>query len=47
VKGGDWQEEQIIGADVVKAGGGQVQRIPFVKGYSTSDIIKKIVHLYT
>jgi len=47
VKGGDWQEEQIIGADVVKAGGGEVQRIPFVKGYSTSDIIKKIVQRYT
>ena len=47
VKGGDWQEEQIIGADVVKANGGEVQRIPFVKGYSTSDIIKKIVQRYT
>ena len=46
VKGGDWQEDQIIGADEVKAGGGEVQRIPFVKGYSTSDIIKKIVQLY-
>jgi rfaE bifunctional protein nucleotidyltransferase chain/domain len=46
VKGGDWQEDQIIGADVVKAGGGEVRRIPFVKGYSTSDIIKKIVQLY-
>ncbi len=47
VKGGDWQEDQIIGADVVKAGAGEVQRIPFVKGYSTSDIINKIVQLYT
>ena len=46
VKGADWAEEDIIGADVVKAGGGEVQRIPFVKGYSTSDIIKKIVQLY-
>ena len=46
VKGGDWQGNQIIGADVVKAHGGQVQRIPFVAGYSTSDIIKKIVRRY-
>ena len=46
VKGGDWKENQIIGADVVKAHGGQVQRIPFVTGYSTSDIIKKIVRRY-
>jgi D-glycero-beta-D-manno-heptose 1-phosphate adenylyltransferase len=46
-KGGDWQEEQIIGADVVKAGGGEVRRIPFVTGYSTTDIIDKIVRRYT
>jgi len=42
VKGGDWKEEDIIGADVVKAAGGQVRSIPFIKGYSTSDIIKRI-----
>jgi len=46
VKGGDWREDQIIGADVVKAGGGEVRRIPFVNGYSTSDVIKTIVHRY-
>lgn len=42
VKGGDWQEEEIIGAEVVKGAGGEVRRIPFVSGYSSSDIIKKI-----
>ncbi len=47
VKGGDWQENQIIGADEIKAGGGQVRRIPFVTGYSTTDIIEKIVRRYT
>jgi D-glycero-beta-D-manno-heptose 1-phosphate adenylyltransferase len=47
VKGGDWQEDRIIGADVVKAGGGQVRSIPFVTGYSTTDIIDKIVRRYT
>ena len=46
VKGGDWQEDQIIGADVVRAAGGEVQRIPFVTGYSTTDIIVKIVSRY-
>ena len=46
VKGGDWRENQIIGADEVKANGGEIRRIPFVDGYSTSDIIKKIVHRY-
>ena len=42
VKGGDWSEEEIIGADVVKKAGGTVERIPFIKGFSTTDIIKKI-----
>ena len=46
VKGGDWQEDQIIGADVVRANGGEVQRIPFVTGYSTTDIIHKILTRY-
>ena len=46
VKGGDWQEDRIIGADVVKAAGGEVRRIPFVKGHSTTDIIERIVRRY-
>ena len=46
VKGGDWAEDEIIGADVVKKRGGKVKRIPFVTGFSTTDIIKAIVDLY-
>ena len=42
VKGGDWKPEQIAGADVVKAKGGEVVIIPFVEGYSTTDIEKRI-----
>lgn len=42
VKGGDWQEEEIIGADVVKGAGGEVRRIPFVTGHSTTEIIRRI-----
>lgn len=42
VKGEDWQEDDIIGADVVRTAGGEVKRIPFVPGFSTSDIIIKI-----
>jgi rfaE bifunctional protein nucleotidyltransferase chain/domain len=42
VKGGDWTEDRIIGADVVKGAGGEVKSIPFVSGYSTSEIIRKI-----
>jgi len=42
VKGGDWAEDEIIGADVVKKGGGVVKRIPYISGHATTDIIKKI-----
>lgn len=42
VKGGDWAEDEIIGSDVVKKGGGEVKRIPYILGHATTDIIKKI-----
>ena len=42
VKGGDWTEDKIIGADVVRKAGGVVKSLPFVSGYSTSAIIEKI-----
>ncbi len=46
VKGGDWPEEGIIGADAVKRNGGEVRRIPFVEGFSTTGLIEKIIRLY-
>ena len=46
VKGADWPEEKIIGADVVKAGGGTVVRIPVVPETSTTGIIRRIVERY-
>jgi len=42
VKGGDWSEERIIGADAVRRAGGEVRVIPFVEGFSTTTIIEKI-----
>ena len=42
VKGGDWNEEKIAGADFVKSYGGKVRIVPFVAGYSTSSVIDKI-----
>jgi rfaE bifunctional protein nucleotidyltransferase chain/domain len=42
VKGGDWKEDDIIGADVVKKAGGKVLTIPFISGYSSSHIIKRV-----
>ena len=45
VKGADWTEEDIIGAELIKERGGEVKRIPLVPGISTSDIIRRIVDL--
>ncbi len=41
VKGGDYKIEDIVGYDLVKAKGGQVVTLEFVKGYSTTGIINK------
>jgi bifunctional ADP-heptose synthase (sugar kinase/adenylyltransferase) len=42
VKGSDYNIEQIVGYNVVKAKGGEVKTIDFLAGYSTSAIEKKI-----
>jgi len=46
VKGADWKEKEIVGADVVKAYGGKVVRVEVVPGISTSRIIRRIVKRY-
>jgi D-glycero-beta-D-manno-heptose 1-phosphate adenylyltransferase len=38
-KGGDYTPETIVGADIVKANGGEVVVIPLVEGYSTTGIL--------
>ena len=43
VKGKDYEVEKIIGFDILKENGGQVITIPFLEGYSTSSLIKKII----
>lgn len=43
VKGGDWAEAQIIGADVVQQRGGRLVRIPVVEGAGTSALIARIL----
>ena len=45
VKGGDWSEENIVGAEVVRNYGGEVYSIPFLEGYSTTLIIDRIKEL--
>ena len=42
VKGADWAEGTIVGADIVEARGGRVVRIPLAEGYSTTRLIEKI-----
>jgi len=44
VKGADWKEEDIVGADFVKSYGGKVVRVELMEGYSTTKILQS--HLY-
>lgn len=41
VKGGDWEKEKIVGSDFVEANGGVVKTIPYLKGFSTTEIIAR------
>ncbi|MAO87172.1 MAG: D-glycero-beta-D-manno-heptose 1-phosphate adenylyltransferase [Candidatus Marinimicrobia bacterium] len=43
VKGGDYQEEDIVGRESVLAKGGEIKIIPYVEGASTSNIISSIL----
>ena len=42
VKGSDYNEEDIVGYDIVKSNGGSIKTIDFLEGYSTSSIIEKL-----
>jgi D-glycero-beta-D-manno-heptose 1-phosphate adenylyltransferase len=42
VKGADWAEGTIVGADVVQGRGGRVVRIPLAEGFSTTRLIARI-----
>ena len=41
-KGGDWSAEKIVGADIVEQNGGRVAVIPYLPGFSTTEIIERI-----
>ncbi|NOS84586.1 MAG: hypothetical protein HOP31_05545 [Ignavibacteria bacterium] len=47
VKGADWAEDKIVGSDIVKQSGGEIKRITFVENNSSTNIIEKIIQLYT
>ncbi|MCA6074379.1 D-glycero-beta-D-manno-heptose 1-phosphate adenylyltransferase [Fulvivirga sedimenti] len=42
VKGDDYLTENIVGADIVIAAGGEVKTLPFTEGYSSTSIIERI-----
>ncbi|MBI4489217.1 MAG: D-glycero-beta-D-manno-heptose 1-phosphate adenylyltransferase [Deltaproteobacteria bacterium] len=42
VKGEDWAKEGIVGREIVEEEGGKVAVIPYLEGYSTTEIIQKI-----
>ena len=42
VKGGDWKTKDIVGADFVRSYGGRIKSLPYIKGFSTKDLIRKI-----
>jgi rfaE bifunctional protein nucleotidyltransferase chain/domain len=41
-KGGDWNEDSIVGAAHVKANGGKVVVVPYEDGHSTTALIEKM-----
>ena len=42
VKGADWKEKGAVGSDIVKGRGGKTEFIPYVKGFSTTQLIASI-----
>ncbi len=42
VKAGDYRPDEVVGKDIVEANGGKVVIAPYVKGYSTTDIVNKV-----
>lgn len=42
VKGADWGPDNIVGRDVVEARGGRVVRVELEKGFSTTDLIRRV-----
>ncbi len=46
IKGSDWTDKPIVGADFVKASGGKVAVIKLAKGRSTTGIIRKIIETF-
>lgn len=42
VKGADYEEDEIVGSDLVRERGGRVHRVPLLEGQGTSRIVESI-----
>ncbi len=42
VKGADWEEERIVGRDLVLVAGGRVVRVPLLHGRSTTQLLLQV-----
>jgi len=43
VKGGDYSLDEVVGREQVEAWGGRVELVPVVEGFSTTDLVKRIL----
>ena len=43
VKGGDYAQDEPLEAPIVRAYGGSVRILPFTSGYSTTDLVQRII----
>ena len=46
IKGADYKVKDIVGGSIVKSYGGKVKRVKYLKGYSVSGLIYKILKHY-
>ena len=46
-KGGDYSIEGVVGRDIVESYGGRVELVTFVEGKSTTNIIERVLELYS
>jgi rfaE bifunctional protein nucleotidyltransferase chain/domain len=42
VKGGDYGRETVVGAEIIEQNGGKVAVIPYLAGFSTTEIIERV-----
>ncbi len=45
VKGGDYEPDQVVGRDTVEARGGRVVLIPYIAGFSTTELIQRAAQI--